>query len=210
MNSNISNLKPGTITGNLLEGVLQLQAWAGFQKKQDNYAGKIPEGTVKVYIRGKEMNQSRVLTEAQANTIRFLAENDEKIRDVLLNGILKDFPRLKENYGHFIPDIENATGFKDHIRLETLYVSPSDKDGFSYTGFGFTCSWDEEHGAGVMMHKDRVVKVGAADTATDDWATFEDNGTAEAETKKWNESAVKQRMEKEMNKSKKPWWKLFF
>lgn len=32
-------------------------------------------------------------------------------------------------------------------------------------GFELDCNWDEEHGLGVLMHKNRVVKVGQADVS---------------------------------------------
>lgn len=44
------------------------------------------------------------------------------------------------------------------------------KDGFAYVGFELGCSWDEEHGLGVLTHKDHVVKIGEAETA------FEESG----------------------------------
>ena len=62
----------------------------------------------------------------------------------------------------------------------------SDKDNFAYIGFEFGCEWDEEHGLGVMMHKDSVVVIGQADTSFDSWVTFNDNGTTDRETEKWN------------------------
>lgn len=35
-------------------------------------------------------------------------------------------------------------------------------------------SWDAEHGLGVMLHRDRVVKVGGADTALLEWIAAND------------------------------------
>jgi hypothetical protein len=34
-----------------------------------------------------------------------------------------------------------------------------------YVGFEFGCTWDDEHGLGVLMHGERVVDVGGAETA---------------------------------------------
>ncbi len=38
------------------------------------------------------------------------------------------------------------------------------------------CTWDEEHGVGVLTHKGRVVKLGQADTAFDSHAAKKDGG----------------------------------
>jgi len=40
-----------------------------------------------------------------------------------------------------------------------------EKDGIPYVGFEFGCTWDEEHGLGVLMHGTRTVEIG--DTAMD-------------------------------------------
>ena len=36
-------------------------------------------------------------------------------------------------------------------------------------GFKFGCTWDDEHGLGVMTHRGHVVEVGGADTAFLEW-----------------------------------------
>jgi hypothetical protein len=35
----------------------------------------------------------------------------------------------------------------------------------SYVGLEFGCSWDKEHGFGVMLHGSRVFDIGSADTS---------------------------------------------
>ena len=44
----------------------------------------------------------------------------------------------------------------------------------AYIGFELGCVWDEEHGLGVMTHRDRVVDVGGADTAFTEWIAEND------------------------------------
>jgi hypothetical protein len=39
----------------------------------------------------------------------------------------------------------------------------------AYVGLEFGCTWDEEHGVGVMTHQGRAVKIGGADTAFLAW-----------------------------------------
>jgi hypothetical protein len=51
------------------------------------------------------------------------------------------------------------------------------KAGHAYVGLELGCTWDEEHGAGVLLHKGRVVEVGQADTSFDDHAAVKDGGT---------------------------------
>jgi hypothetical protein len=50
------------------------------------------------------------------------------------------------------------------------------KDGIPYAGFEFGCTWDDEHGLGVLMHGTRAVDIGGADTAFLLWIAEQDGG----------------------------------
>lgn len=53
-------------------------------------------------------------------------------------------------------------------------INNNETEGIAYIGFHFICLWDEEHDFGVMTHKERIVKVGGADTAFLSWIAEED------------------------------------
>ena len=53
--------------------------------------------------------------------------------------------------------------FRSLIGLYNVNIHPLVEDGPSpYLGYEFGCSWDVEHGLGVLMHGLRVVEVGGA------------------------------------------------
>ena len=54
------------------------------------------------------------------------------------------------------------------ISFEGLFVWHRSGDGIAHTGFIFSCAWDDEHGAGVIMHGDRVVTIADASAAFDE------------------------------------------
>jgi hypothetical protein len=73
------------------------------------------------------------------------------------------------------PAIEGVDGLKRLIRFRTLFVPEGmgqlDEGGtkpetwaklghWALLGFAFSCTWDVEHGLGVVFHKDKVVEVG--------------------------------------------------
>jgi hypothetical protein len=62
------------------------------------------------------------------------------------------------------------------IGLHALHVHPVEKDGLPYVGFELGCTWDHEHGLGVLMHGPRVVDIGGADTAFLLWIATRDAG----------------------------------
>jgi hypothetical protein len=57
------------------------------------------------------------------------------------------------------------------IGLSNVHILSVARDGI---GLQFGCTWDEEHGLGVMTHRDRVVQVGGADTSFLTWIAEED------------------------------------
>lgn len=209
--TNIIDLKTNTIIGDVYKSLLTLDSWKGFQSRQGIYGSQDKQddsdGIVKIFVQGKEIDYVKITTQEQINAIKYLIDNSDGIRDALLIGLLKELPKLREIYEDLIPNIDNVNQFMNVLGLANLHVMSSDKENFAYIGFELGCDWDDEHGLGVMMHKNRVVAIGQADTSFDDWVTFDDNGTTEIETQKWNEANAKIQLERQGNNAEKPWWK---
>ena len=55
-------------------------------------------------------------------------------------------------------------------------MHPIAKDGFAYIGLELGCTWDEEHGAGVLLHCGRIVDIGQADMSFNSHAAIADGG----------------------------------
>jgi len=60
------------------------------------------------------------------------------------------------------------------MALQEINVHQIEKAGVPYVGYQFSCKWDEEHGLGVLMHGDRVVEIGGAETAFTLWIAERD------------------------------------
>lgn len=211
--NNILDIKPNIIIGENYEGELILSSWSGFQSRHGFYASidtnEVSSGLVRVFVEGKEVDYVKVTTVEQVNAIKYLVDNSDIVRDALLTGLLNEIPELKEIYEDLIPEIHKIEDFRNCIGLGNIHLMSSDKDNFAYIGFELGCDWDEEHGVGVMMHKDRVIAIGQADTAFNSWVPFEDSRINESETKKWDEANSKLQLEKRASENKKPWWKFW-
>ena len=209
---NVLELKPNIIIGDNYEGEITLSSWKGFQSRQGFYGEKdsseISNGFVKVFITGRQVDYVKTTTQEQVNSISYLQNNSDKIRDEILNALFKQLPEIKEIYEDLVPEIKNIADFKNVLGLSIIHVMDSDKDGFSYIGYEFGCDWDDEHGIGVMMHKDRVIEIGQADTSFDSWITYKDNGTEKEKEEKWN-TQNNTNVGHQINKTKKPWWKFW-
>ncbi|NER15092.1 hypothetical protein GWK08_16680 [Leptobacterium flavescens] len=189
MSQEVTEIQPNTIIGEDYDGWINLSAWRGFESRNGFYGSKDSEkesdGTIKTHIIGESADSAHVLSQAQFNAIKFLKKNSELVRDSLLNGLLSDYPNAKEIYEDFMPEINSVEDYKNNLGVAFLHIMDSEKEGYAYIGFELGCSWDNEHGVGVMMHKDRVVKIGLAEESLNHWNCYHDNGTAEQEQMKW-------------------------
>jgi hypothetical protein len=160
-----SELQPNIIIGDNFEGVVELQNWNSL----------LPTGKLaNIRVEGNSVDYVKISTQAQVNSIQYLQDNSEGISDLCLNGIYERLSDLRTNMDYDIPDFENVTQLQENLTLNCIHVLTVEKNEYSYVGFEFDCSWDKEHGIGIMTHKNRIVEVGEADTSFLNWIAEED------------------------------------
>lgn len=105
----------------------------------------------------------------QINTINFLIENQESIVDKLLDRIWINWKEIYVDYSiddyRGFPKIKSKSDLKSVIGIQTIYIQPLYKNGYSYYGLEGNCMWDEEHGLGFINHKERIIDFGGAEEA---------------------------------------------
>ena len=173
----------------LWTATLMLSSWRGFQSRQGGYGTQDrdapSDGLVKVVFapegRGREP-----LTESELTSVRWVIDHEASISNALLSSLLKEYPSLQAQYGYsgeeetrLMPDIKSVEEFRGLIGLHAVNIHQVEKDGIPYAGFEFGCTWDEEHGLGILMHGTRPVEIGGADTAILLWIAKEDAGLDE-------------------------------
>ncbi len=62
-----------------------------------------------------------------------------------------------------VPELRSRDGLKKLIALQMLSVLDFPGNTAGILGFCFTCTWDREHGLGVLVRKGKVVEVGEND-----------------------------------------------
>jgi hypothetical protein len=113
----------------------------------------------------------------QIAAYRYLLDNEAKLIEAVMTGILQhfredwfeDWQRDWEDK-RLVERINTVAGIRETVSFIGLFVHGVAKDGQSYLGFDFGCDWHphlSEHNLGVLMHRDRVVEVGQAETAFD-------------------------------------------
>lgn len=152
-----------------------LPSWRGFQSRKGAYGAHdsaIPsDGRVRIVF-APEGRGTEPLTNSELSAVRWVIEHEASISNALLSSLLKEYPSLQGQYGYsgkekaeLMPDVKSAEDLRALIGLSSVNVHQVQKDGTPYAGFEFGCTWDEEHGLGVLMHGTRVVQTGRADTA---------------------------------------------
>jgi len=203
----ITEIKPSSSIEEDHNGKIYLETWAGFASSSGIYGKKETkkkaDGTIMAHIIAAAVDDTYILSQAQFNAIKFLKENEQRMQEVLLHGLLKEHPNTKEIYKDAMPKIETISDYKDTLEVGFIHIMNCEKDDHAYIGFELECSWDDEHGVGVMMHRDRLVKIGLAEESFNHWNCYDDKGTSESEHLTWkNEN-------KEIEIDQKMWWKFW-
>lgn len=164
----------------------RLPSWAGYQTRKGSYGAVSSEnpsdGSVSVTF-APEGRDNSPLTPDELASVQWLLDHDGELASALLKGLLAEYPRLHALYGYegterdeYMADVSSPDDFRSLIGLYNVNIHPLVKDGRPYLGYEFGCSWDVEHGLGVLMHGSRVVEVGGADTAILLWIANRDAG----------------------------------
>ena len=189
LSEKIPNLEMKTYCGEnyefkSIEGSIKLTAWSGYQSRQGAYASVDQEqsdGSARLQVGGDMVIDNPEITREHINAYNFLTQYQDKIKDAILASLLTQYKDLQEQYGYdpeeaasIMPDVNNISQFKSLIGLSTVHLLNVSKDDTAYVGYQFGCTWDDEHGLGVMTHKDRVIEIGGADTSFLTWVAERD------------------------------------
>lgn len=152
---------------------VSLDPWRGYRSCRGAYGSQDAvaesDGTVTVVFAPEGRDESP-LKDGEIELVRWALQHASEMQDSLLAALLKEYPGLREKYAGFVepkdmPPVGTIREFRTLIGLHGLNVHPLERDGLPYVGFELGCTWDDEHGLGVLMHGTRVVQIGGADTA---------------------------------------------
>jgi hypothetical protein len=166
-------------------GKILLPSWRGFQARQGAYGAvssrKASDGTAHLDVIPLEDRGTQSPTPEQAAAFQFLIDHEPAIHSSVLHAIFGAYPGMQYSYDYddeeaeeLMPAIDTPDQLKRLLGLSTVNILPATKDGVAYVGFEFGCTWDSEHGLGVMTHRERIVKIGGADASFLEWIAEKD------------------------------------
>lgn len=200
------NSIPGLTKGKFgFEGDITLKAWQGFQTRKGPYASidsdNGSDGIFRISTGGDMVDNHPEVKDFHVMAYKFLTEHQEKIKNAILISLFAEYQDIQADYGYkgdeknaFMPDISVTDDFKRLIGLANVHLLNVEKEGFGYVGYEFGCTWDGEHGLGIMTHKDRIIKIGGADISFLTWVANRD---------------LKPEIDAHRDDPKKPWWKFW-
>ncbi len=111
----------------------------------------------------------------------YLRDNEAHIAEVVVKAILDEHPKWRQQWqikddDPGMPPIRSVEELRGAIGLGTVHILNVAEDGVAYVGLEFGCEWDEEHGMGVLMHRDRVLEVSQGDTSFNEALALKDGG----------------------------------
>lgn len=123
----------------------------------------------------------------QTAAINYLLQNQHQVLASIYQKVQAEYPQLVEAYHACLTDylipypdlpaLNSPADLGRAIKLQYLLVDMMHKEGYAYVGFAGTCAWDEEHGVGFLMHKDRVIEFGGQDASFNSLAMQEDGAS---------------------------------
>lgn len=164
-----------------------LPAWAGYQDRSGSYSSKRPskqsDGLVQLTIDVLSDEKRSNPTPAQSAAYTHLLKNQKQVQKAILLDVFGRYPDYRASYlAEFdldetddrLPILKRHQQLKDLVGLSSVFVHTVEKDGIAYVGYEFGCDWEEEHGFGAMMHKDRVVEIGESAVGILEWIAERD------------------------------------
>ena len=159
-------------------GEIRLASWAGFQTRRGSYGSvsddRPSDGSARLTVDAEAQGRP---TPEQIAAFQQLLDNEAAVAEAVRQALLDNYPGEREAYldaydleeSDEVPEITDPAGLRTLVGLSNVHVLSVARDGVACIGFEFGCVWDDEHGAGVMTHRGRVVATGQADCSFMAW-----------------------------------------
>ena len=148
-----------------------LPSWAGYQSRFGRYTSvdnpESSDGKAK-FCFAPEGRGVASLNADELKLVDWFERNEPAVSAAVKAAIVQWC--ADEGICHF----EDETSLKLNCGLYSVNMHVADGGVVPYIGYELGCTWEEEHGLGVMMHGTRLVAIGHADTALHLWVAQKD------------------------------------
>ena len=176
---------------------VQIPEWVGYRKpmRQINPESEVgreapqPADVVDLFF-APEGRDDAPLNDREVQAVQWAVEHRSALSRIVLATVYAEYPTIRtdllevydlEEVGDLAPPIEDPDGLKGLIGLSAIFVHRLDTGEAPYVGFLLECTWEEEHGLGVLMQGTRVVEIGDGDVAHTEWIAERDRDRRRSE-----------------------------
>lgn len=115
------------------------------------------------------------------NGYSYLINEQENLLNLILEKILIQYPIWQETFKYeeeekdmYMPNISDKSQLKKLISPSKIFIHNISVDNLPYIGIQFNCTWDDEHGLGILCYKNRIIKMGGSEIAFMSWIAEKD------------------------------------
>jgi hypothetical protein len=108
----------------------------------------------------------------QENAWKEFTEQYPAIYLKILNAVFNYYNQLRPKYlqmggpgVQLMPAVESEKSLENRFTLNSITISWPYNSADAELGLSYSCTWDEEHGLGVVVVGNEIIKVGSADSA---------------------------------------------
>lgn len=114
----------------------------------------------------------------QIAAFQHLCENASPIFNDILRSVFDEYDWVQDEFAEcftpedaaiFAPKLSAPIELLPLLSFGTMYVHRVFADGLAYIGIALGCTWDQEHGLGILIHGSKIVSVGGWDTSFMEW-----------------------------------------
>jgi hypothetical protein len=159
----------------------KLGSWLGYQIRNGPYGGVSAsgksDGTVAIRF-APEGRDDLPMRQGEIALVRWLIDNESSVHRAMLGRLFEEYPHIREEWlggypegerEQVLPVLTSPAELKELMGVSFVNVHAVAKDGKPFIGVELGCTWEQEHGVGVLMHGAKVLKVGGAETAFTKW-----------------------------------------
>jgi hypothetical protein len=152
-------------------------AWQGYQIRNGPYgsvsnAGR-SDGTIQIRFAPEGWGDAP-LSGHEIELVKWVVENQAAVHDAMLERLFEEYPTIREQalewFGKdearkILPKIRFPEQLKELVGISFINVHKIEQDGKPFIGVELGCTWEVEHGVGILLHGSKPLEIGGADTA---------------------------------------------
>ena len=155
----------------------KLPAWAGYQIRNGPSssvsADGRSDGTVQILF-APEGRGDEPLSDREVSLVKWVIDNQATVHEAMLERLVEEYPTMRaealdwfeeDETQKVLPEIHVPNQLKDIVRISSINVHQIEQDGKPFIGVELGCTWEAEHGVGILLHGDKPLEIGGADTA---------------------------------------------